>query len=81
MSTSKHKDHVWGKASTVRGKNPELYRRDAFGNEIYYHSYGKNSEMGWEIDHKKPRAKGGSDHPRNLQALQTGANRRKGDKY
>jgi hypothetical protein len=37
--------------------------------------------MGWHIDHIKPSSKGGSDNPRNLQALQAHANMSKGNKY
>ncbi|WP_299832110.1 HNH endonuclease domain-containing protein [uncultured Roseobacter sp.] len=36
--------------------------------------------MGWQVDHIWPRSKGGSDARRNLQALQTGANKRKSNK-
>lgn len=81
MSYKKNKDNVWNRARTVRGKDPNKYRRDTKGNEIFYSSYGKNSAMGWEIDHKKPQSKGGSDNIRNLQALQTKANRKKGNRY
>ena len=35
--------------------------------------------MGWEVDHIKPKARGGSDATRNLQALNTSLNREKGD--
>jgi len=72
------RDHAWGKADTIRGKNPDEYRRDSVGNTIYYSSYGKTSTMGWELDHVKAQANGGSHHPRNIQALQTSANRSKG---
>jgi hypothetical protein len=48
------KDKIWNKHPTVKGKDPELYRKDAYGNTLYYDSYGKNSEMGWQIDHIKP---------------------------
>lgn len=75
------KDDVWDKASKIRGKDSSLYRKDKFGNTMYYPSYGKNSGMGWEVDHSKPRAAGGTDHLNNLQALNTQANRSKGDKY
>lgn len=78
---NKRKDEVWNKSNKVSGKDPNLYRIDKLGNEIFYHSYGKNTEMGWEIDHSKPKSKGGTDHLNNLQALQTNANRRKSDKY
>lgn len=77
---SRRKDEVWEKAKSIRGKNPNLYRRDFMGNIIYKSSYGKASEMGWEIDHSKPKSKGGTDHLNNLRPLQTRANRRKGDK-
>ncbi|MEM6899916.1 MAG: HNH endonuclease domain-containing protein [Pseudomonadota bacterium] len=36
--------------------------------------------MGWQVDHIWPRSKGGSDARRNLQALQTRANKRKSNK-
>ena len=73
-------EHVWGKAKPVRGKNPNQYRRDTKGNVIYKAAYGRNSPMGWQVDHIKPSSKGGSDNRRNLQALQTAANRQKSDK-
>lgn len=78
---NKRKEDVWSKSSKVRGKNPNLYRKDKLGNEIFYPSYGKNTQMGWEIDHSKPKSKGGTDHLNNLQVLQTNANRKKSDKY
>lgn len=70
---------VWSKAATVRGKNPNLYRRDPYNNIMYKPSYGKASEMGWEIDHIKPVSRGGSDSIYNLQALNTSINRSKGN--
>lgn len=75
------KDIAWDNAHVVRGKNPELYRKDDYGNIIYKPSYGKQSEMGWEIDHKHPKSKGGTDNLRNLQAIQWEENRIKSDKY
>jgi 5-methylcytosine-specific restriction endonuclease McrA len=75
------KDNVWEKASTVRGYNPDTHRRDSMGHVIHYSSYGKATPMGWHIDHIKPQSKGGSDNPRNLQALQAHANMSKGNKY
>jgi 5-methylcytosine-specific restriction endonuclease McrA len=74
-------DWAWNQAQTVRGKNPNLYRRDELGNEIYKPAYGTQGEKGWEVDHRNPRANGGSDHRKNLRALQTEANRKKIDKY
>lgn len=79
-STNPKAQHVWQKARHVKGKNPNLYRRDAQGNLIYKPAYNRDSPMGWQVDHIWPRSKGGSDARRNLQALQTGANKRKSNK-
>jgi len=79
-STNPKAQHVWQKARRVKGKNPNLYRRDSQGNLIYKPAYGRNSSMGWQVDHIRPKSKGGSDAQRNLQALQTGANKRKSNK-
>lgn len=27
-------DQIWDKGSVIRGKNPDLYRKDKFGNEM-----------------------------------------------
>ena len=64
----------------MRGKDPDLYRKDKLGNPMYKPSYGKSTQMGWKIDHSKPQSKGGTDHLNNLQPLNTTANRQKGDK-
>jgi len=72
---------AWDQAEPIRGKNPNLYRRDEEGHQIYKPAYGTAGEQGWEVDHRKPVAKGGTDHRRNLRALQTQVNRDKGDTY
>lgn len=77
----KKRSEIFGKAKKIKGKNPDRYRMDNYGNVIFFNSYGLNSEMGWEIDHIKPKSKGGSDNSRNLRPLLTVKNRRKGDKY
>ncbi|MBU4258009.1 MAG: HNH endonuclease [Syntrophaceae bacterium] len=79
--TEERVDEVWEKGKKIQGKDPNLYRRDSAGNEIYKPSHGKNTEVGWEVDHKKPVDKGGSDNLRNLQPLQTEENKEKGTKY
>ncbi len=79
MASEELIDKVWDKADEIRGKNPDLYRKDAYGNPIFRHSYGKNTEMGWQIDHIKAVAQGGSDNMRNLQALKSSINQSKGD--
>jgi 5-methylcytosine-specific restriction endonuclease McrA len=80
MVTKKQIENVREKASMIRGSNPETWRKDASGNKIRKGSYGTIGEYGWEVDHKNPVAKGGTDNPRNLQALHWGANRKKSDK-
>ena len=79
MIVKDKKEVVWSKAKLVRSKNPNTHRQDPYGNEIVKSSYGKDSEKGWNIDHIKPKAKGGSDNIRNLQALKTSVNKSKGD--
>lgn len=81
MTPRKVIDNCWERASTVHGKDPEYWRRDEENNLLRYGSYGTLGEHGWEIDHRKPICKGGSDHGRNLRALHWEANRRKSDKY
>lgn len=81
MSYQGKKDAVWQKGKPIRNKDASLYRKDKFGNTMYYPSYGKNTDMGWVIDHSKPQSKGGTDHLNNLQPLNTKTNRQKSDKY
>ena len=42
-----------------------LYRKDDYGNVMYKSSYGKQSDIGWEVDHRHPISKGGTDSYRN----------------
>lgn len=62
-------DQIWEKGHVVRGKDPDRYRKDDNGNLMYKGSYGKYSEMGWNVDHKVAQANGGSDNLRNLRPL------------
>ncbi len=78
MAISRKKQAVWNRAARVRGKSPAKYRRDPYGNEIYHRSYGKDSPKGWQIDHIRPKSRGGSNALRNLQALKSSVNRRLG---
>ena len=80
-SNKKAKDQVWEKASKVKGENPKVYRKDAYGNKIRKSSYGTNGKYSWEVDHKKPLSKGGSNESKNLQALHKTENRKKSDSY
>lgn len=79
MATKKQIEDTWGKAQAIRGKSPDTWRKDSEGNKIRKGSYGTIGEFGWEVDHKNPIANGGTDNPRNLQALHWEANRKKSD--
>ena len=79
--TPERLEQIWDKGQTIRGKNPDLYRKDKFGNIMYRPSYGKTSEMGWNVDHSKPQALGGTNHLNNLQPMNSIANIKKGKKY
>lgn len=81
MPSQKRIDEVWDKGKEIRGRNPETWRRDAESNKIRKGSYGTQGDFGWEIDHKKPVEKGGSDDLRNLRPLHWEENRKKSDKY
>jgi len=63
MASKKQIDMAWDKTRSIKGKNPETWGRDAQGNKIRRPSYGTQGRFGWELDHKKPKAKGGSDSP------------------
>lgn len=72
---------VWEKAKPIRGKNPDVWRKDLKDNKIRFGSYGTQEKYGWEIDHKKPKSKAGSEHRKNLQPLHWEENREKCDNY
>ena len=70
---------VFAKGKKVAGKDPAMYRKDAYGTIIYKDSHGKNSAMGWQVDHIKPASKSGSNDIVNLQPLNTKINLSKGN--
>lgn len=74
-------DQIWDKGETISGKDPDMYRKDIFGNVMFRPSYGKTSPMGWNVDHSKPQKLGGTNHLNNLQPMNSKANSSKNDKY
>ena len=62
---------IWNKAKIVTGQDPTITRKDSCGALISWDKYGNTTENGngWEIDHIKPAAAGGSSKIENLQVL------------
>lgn len=82
--TEEQKLNAWEKGKTIPGYDPRQYRQDVAGAWMEWAKYGDNSSklgLGWEIDHRKPIAKGGTNDEANLRALQWRNNRSKGDDY
>ncbi|KDA02582.1 hypothetical protein HOC_10189 [Hyphomonas oceanitis SCH89] len=51
---------VWLKGHEIAGYPPHAWRRDDFGYAMRFADYGdRNSDYGWEIDHRIPSALGG----------------------
>ncbi|MEQ9444395.1 MAG: HNH endonuclease signature motif containing protein [Rhodospirillaceae bacterium] len=75
------KRSVFNKGKVIPDYDNSVWRRDKCGHAIKYSEHGKQGKFGWEIDHVKPVAKGGSDELSNLQPLWWTTNREKGDTY
>lgn len=73
---------VWQKGKVIDNYDSKVWRYDICGNPIKFDEYGNvNSKNGWEVDHIKPVAQGGTDELNNLQPLQWANNRDKSDTY
>lgn len=82
--TETEKRTVWNKGKIIPEYDANIYRQDMAGAWIKYSAYGDTTNelgLGWEIDHIKPQAKGGSSDAYNLQPLQWDNNRIKNDDY
>lgn len=79
--TDNQVQQVWEKAKVINAKTKDEWRQDYAGAWINRNQYGKDGAYGWEVDHKKPVAKGGGDELSNLEPLQWNNNRTKGDDY
>ena len=65
------KEKVFNSAKPIKGKNPNTFRQDPYGKTI--------TKKSMDIDHIKPKSKGGSDSIVNLQAMHPSINRSKGN--
>ena len=73
---------VWLKGKAIPNYDPGTWRHDIYGAVMKRQEHGDtNSKHGWEVDHIKPVARGGTDSMENLQPLQWENNRKKGDNY
>lgn len=82
--TEQEKRIIWNKGLEIPGYDPREYRQDFAGAWMQYSAYGNTTSelnFGWEIDHIKPEARGGSNYIDNLQPIQWKNNRTKSDNF
>ena len=84
MASASHdlKSNVWAKGTVIPDFDSNVWRRDKCGKAIKWSAHGdRTSAHGWEVDHIKPVALGGSDGIDNLQPLHWENNVAKGDTF
>lgn len=74
-------DAAWNKAKKIEGYNSDKYRQDSAGAWMQRDKYGKEENLGWEVDHMFPKSMGGDENLRNIQAMQWENNRTKADNF
>ena len=74
-------DIVWRKAQKIDGYDENVWRKDFAGAWINKNAYGTTGPYGWEVDHRRPLNKNGTDDIGNLFPCQWHNNRMKGDDY
>src|SRR5437660_263603 len=72
---------IWAKGVVISGIDPTYVCHDCCGKGIARSEYGRTIDFGWEIDHIKPVAQGGTDDLWNLQPLYWENNRHKSDNW
>ena len=79
--TESQKRDTWKKGNIILGRPSSEWRKDKCGKVMKWSEHGnRNSNYGWEIDHKRPVVHGGTDVSDNLQPLHWKNNMSKGDK-
>ncbi len=75
ISTEVEELAVWAKGRVIPNYDPAVWRRDDYGNAMRYADYGdRDSDFGWELDHRIPSALGGTSDLANKRPLHYKAN-------
>lgn len=66
MASNTQRRSAWESAATIRGRNPNLWRKDASGKVMYKPAYGTRGRYGWVVASRPGGARGG------VRAVQSG---------